>query len=100
MSYIRLNISDQTQTLNGEVHTSVGDALVAALSSDGSINELALALSGFIAPRDDESPFRGFVEGWNLEPYYAGILIIDLAARIVAARPTYQSECRCEREAL
>lgn len=90
MSYIRLNISDQTQTINGEVHGSRGDALVAALSAEpDSIRELALALSRFIAPLDDESPFRWFAMGHNLEPFDSGILIIDLTARVVAVDSTY-----------
>jgi hypothetical protein len=90
MSYIRLNISDQTQTINGEVHASVGDSIVAALSAEPeTIDELTLALARFIAPQDDSSPFRWFAEGQNFEPYDAGILIIDLAARVVVVDSSY-----------
>jgi hypothetical protein len=96
MSYIRLNISDQTQTLNGEVHGGVGDALVAALSAEPeTIDELALALARFVHPQNDESPFHQLAEGQRLEPFDAGILIIDLAARIVAVESTYSQPSPC-----
>jgi addiction module HigA family antidote len=42
-------------------------------------------------PLDDQSPFRSFHKGENLEPYDAGILIIDLAARTVAVDSSYSS---------
>lgn len=90
MSYIRLNIADQTQTVNGEVHGGVGDALVAALSAEPeTVDELTVALARFAQPQNDSSPFRRFVEGENFEPYDAGILVIDLAARVVAVDSTY-----------
>ncbi|MBI3650827.1 MAG: hypothetical protein HY231_07230 [Acidobacteria bacterium] len=167
MSYIRLNIIDQHQAINGEVHGSEGDAIVAALAAEPeTIDELALAFSRFTqnrearrhqdhalprtqdhapsvqdretlltqddaaltqdhassltqgdAPRltlrdeslplaqDDslplarndaaslahhhESPFRGFANYENLEPSDAGVVIIDLAARLVAVDSSY-----------
>lgn len=90
MSYIRLNIIDQTQTISGEVHGSVGDAVVAALAAEPeTVDELALALARFVKPQSDQSPFHWFQEGENLAPYDAGILVVDLAARIVAVDSTY-----------
>lgn len=34
MSYVRLNITDPTQTINDEIHGYLGDALVAALTAE------------------------------------------------------------------
>jgi hypothetical protein len=34
MSYIRLNITDQTQTISGEVNDNTGDAVIAALAAE------------------------------------------------------------------
>lgn len=42
MSYIRLNITDQKQTLHDEVHGSFGDVILAALTAEPeTIDELA-----------------------------------------------------------
>jgi len=138
MSCIRLNIIDQSQTISGEVHASVGDAIVAALAAEPeTIEELALALARFIKPDGNQSPLQpfhkevtpnchisrsldgnqsplqpfhkgenlepydayeqpaeykkalAFHKGENLEPCDAGILIVDLAARVVAVDSTY-----------
>jgi hypothetical protein len=118
MSYLRINVIDQTQTISGEVHGSEGDALVAALAAEPeTIDELAIAFARFTQssnlqhqphtslgnqeqslPIEDgevssthyhESPFRRFARYENLEPYDAGILVIDLAARVVAIDSTY-----------
>ncbi|OLE54352.1 MAG: hypothetical protein AUG51_08770 [Acidobacteria bacterium 13_1_20CM_3_53_8] len=90
MSYVRLNIIDQTQTINGEVHGYFGDALMAALTAEPeTVEELALALARFIKPQGDSSPFAGFREGEDFEPYDAGVVVIDLGARVVAADSSY-----------
>lgn len=90
MSYIRLNIIDQTQTINSEVHGYLGDALVAALTAGPeTVEELGLVLARFINPQSDLSPFARFREGENFEPYDAGVVVIDLAARVVAADSSY-----------
>jgi hypothetical protein len=89
MSYVRLNITDQNRTTSGDVHGYVCDAFVAALTAEPeTIEELELALGRFIS-RDDWSPLAGFFEGENLEPYDAGIVVINLAARLVAIDSTY-----------
>lgn len=90
MSYVRLNIIDQKQTISGEVHGYYGDALVASLTAEpDTVEELALALERFIKSSNDAEPFFGFRKVENLEPHDAGILVIDLASRIVAAESTY-----------
>src|SRR5256885_3116873 len=90
MSYVRLNITNQTQTINGEVHGYFGDALVAALTAEPeSVEELGVALARFIKPLSDGSPFARFKQGADFEPYDAGVVVIDLAARVVASDSSY-----------
>ena len=90
MSYIRLNITDAEQAINGEAHGYLGDALVAALTAEPeTVEELGLALARFIKPLSDSSPFARFQKGENFEPDDAGIVVIDLAARVVAVDSSY-----------
>src|SRR5215204_5531416 len=90
MSEIKLNLIDSTTILNGTIHGSIGDYCVAALSAEPeTIDELVAALQRFQTHAADlQSHFRLGSEP-NLEPYDAGILIIDLAARVVACESTY-----------
>ena len=90
MSYVRLNIIDRSQTINSEVHGYLGHALVAVLTTETEmVEELGAALARFIKPQSDGSPFAGFREEANFEPYDAGMVVIDLAARVVAADSSY-----------
>src|SRR5437762_4940964 len=90
MSYVRLNIIDRNQTIHDEVHGYLGDALVAALTAEPeTIEELGLALARFFKPQSDGSPFALFREGEDFEPDDAGVVVIDLAARVVAADSSY-----------
>lgn len=92
MSHVRLNITDRNQTISGEVHGFFGDALVASLAAEPeTVEELALALARFIKPHSDLSPFHGFAKRENLEPDDAGVLVIDLTARVVAVDSSYSS---------
>src|SRR5687768_13277997 len=72
----------------------------AALSAEPeTIAELASALTRYIKPLDDHSPFASFhssINGANhpqldTEPWDAGIVVIDLAARIVASESIYSA---------
>ncbi|MGB9179225.1 MAG: hypothetical protein WCB68_08250 [Pyrinomonadaceae bacterium] len=90
MSYVRLNIIDAEHTINGEVHGYFGDALVAAMTAESeTVEELGLALGRFIKPLSDSSPFACFRKGENFEPYDAGVVVIDLAGRVVAVDSSY-----------
>src|SRR5258705_168797 len=90
MSEVRLNILDRIGTINGTVHGSVADAIVAALSAEPeTIAELEAALGRFIKPLDDQKPFSLFHGYANEQAWDAGIVIVDLAARIVAAESSY-----------
>ena len=90
MSYIRLNITDQQQTIHSEVHGSFGDVILAALTAEPeTIEEMAWAVERFVTVDDKRPVFAGFVGCENLESYDAGIMVIDLAGRVIAADSTY-----------
>ena len=110
MSEVKLNLIDSHETLHGTIHGSVADACVAALSAEPeTIAELSTALARYIKPLDEWGPFATFhsivhsldhspAHSWlsnsantrlDTEPWDAGIVVIDLAARIVACESTY-----------
>ena len=90
MSEVRLNILDASRAICGTIHGSVADAAVAALSAEPeTIGELQDAVARFIKPVNDFGPFAVFHADTNDEPSDAGIIFIDLAARVVAAESSY-----------
>jgi hypothetical protein len=91
MSEVKLNLIDSENILTGTVHGSVGDRCIAALSAEPeTILELEVALKRF---EQIDRQFRHFKNPSHVdtEPYDAGVLIIDLAARIVACESTYSA---------
>jgi len=97
MSEIKLNLLDSHILLTATVHGSVGDALVAALSAEPeTIDELETALKRFekcesIPASSLRRRARGPIDE---QPWDAGILVIDLPARIVACESTYSLPTR------
>ena len=92
MSEVKLNLIDAQNILSGTIHGSVADSCVAALSAEPeTIAELGAALGRYIRPQAEFSPFASFRCRCAIdsEPWDAGLLIIDLAARIVAVESTY-----------
>ena len=92
MSEVKLNLTDAQHTISGTIHGSVADACVAALSAEPeTILELEAALARYQKPTGDTRPFGWFHQYSELdtEPWDAGIVILDLAARIVASESTY-----------
>ena len=90
MSQIRINIIDETRAISGILHGSTGDVLVAALTAEPeTIEELETAVERFIKPESDWSIFRSFSKYEDFEPYDAGLLIIDLTAKVIMADSTY-----------
>lgn len=99
MSEVKLNLVDAERVLHGTIHGSVADACVAALSAEPeTIAELNAALARYIKPRDEGSQLasfhsRGFSSNaqpeLDTELWDAGIMVIDLAARIVASESSY-----------
>jgi hypothetical protein len=91
MSEISLTVRDADRALHAHVHASRVDYLVAALSADPeTIPELQAALARY---RPDEVP--GFFGRWragvDVEPWDAGVCVIDLTARLLVVRSTYSS---------
>jgi hypothetical protein len=97
MSEIKLNLIDSQTILSGTIHGSIGDRCVAALSAEPeTISELEAALARFerCPPNFSVSPNFNSRPSVDPAPYDAGILIIDLAARIVACDSTYSQPGR------
>ena len=92
MSEVKLNLIDAQNILTGTIHGSVADSCVAALSAEPeTITELEAALGRYIRPQAEFGPFASFRSrcAVDSEPWDAGLLIIDLTARIVAVESTY-----------
>ncbi len=92
MSEIKLNLTDAQHIIHGSIHGSMADRAVAALSAEPeTIAELEAALARYIKPVTTLGPFAWFHESPQIDaqPWDAGIVIIDLAARIVASESTY-----------
>jgi hypothetical protein len=97
MSEIKLNLLDSHTLLTATVHGSVGDRLVAALSAEPeTVDELENALQRFekcesIPASSLSRRARGPIDE---QPWDAGILVIDLPARMVACESTYSLPTR------
>jgi hypothetical protein len=92
MSEVRLNLLDALDAIQGTIHGSVADAVIASLSAEPeTIAELEAALERFNKRIDDRSPFASFAAGENTEPWDAGVVVVDLAARIVASESSYSA---------
>ena len=92
MSEVKLNLTDSQHTIHGTIHGSIADSCVAALSAEPeTIAELEAALARYIKPTAGSSPFAWFRKGREIDdrPWDAGIVVIDLGARIVAVESTY-----------
>jgi hypothetical protein len=92
MSEVKFNLVDSQSILVGTVHGSIGDLCVAALAAEPeTIAEFEIALQRFDPdPPSFKSPccFSEY-PAIDDQPYDAGILIIDLAARVVVCNSTY-----------
>ncbi len=89
MSEVRLNIIDWEGAVHGTVHGSVSDAVVAALSAEPqTLIEVEAAMARFIRPTE-QRPFLSFKAGVNDEPWDAGVVLVDLAARVLASESLY-----------
>lgn len=92
MSYLRINLIDSSEARNGEVHGGVSDRLIAALSAEPeTISELELALARFQQPTDDAPLTVPFKAGEDFTPFEAGLVIIDLIARVLMVDSTYSA---------
>lgn len=101
MSEVRLNLVDSKNILLGTIHGSIADACIAALSAEPeTVEELEAALARYMKLTGDAAeqtrPFASFsvASEVDTEPWDAGVVMIDLAARIVAAESTYSQPGR------
>jgi hypothetical protein len=91
MSEVCLVIRDVHRDIHAHAHGSFADSVVAALSVEPeTIEELEAGLDRFLA-RGEASHFAWFRPGIDEQPYDAGLVIVDLAARLVVCESTYSS---------
>jgi hypothetical protein len=95
MSEVKLVVRDESADRSGTVHGSVAECFIAALSADPvSLTELDAAVDRFAL----ESPPQGHLltlrHIMDAEPWDAGLVVIDLAARLVVIDSSYFSSCR------
>lgn len=89
MSQVRMIVRDAVREICGTPHGSDAERIVAALSAEPeTIAELEPALERFMAVSEG-GYFRFFRDAVDDEPYDAGIVIVDLAARMVLYQSTY-----------
>ncbi len=94
MSCVRLIVRDAGSDLSGTCHGAEADRVVAALSAEPeTIAELEAALERFQKPHEYRL-FNCFSRGIDDEPWDAGLVIVDLAARLVVCESTYSSPYR------
>lgn len=90
MSEVRLVVREAGCDWSGTIHGSMADQAIAALSADPvTRDELEAAMARFNRP-----PESGRMLGWfrphlDDEPYDAGLVVIDLVARMVTIDSTY-----------
>ena len=90
MSQITLTVIDAGRAIHGRPHGSFADRVVAALAAEPeTIEELVEALARFDPGERDF--FLHFETGVCDEPFDAGVCIVDLTARLVAARSSYST---------
>ena len=90
MSEVRLLVREVERDWSGTIHGSCADAAVAALSADPTtLEELETAYGRYEKRRDDRRFLCNLSPGSCDEPYDAGLVVIDLAARLVVVDSTY-----------
>lgn len=95
MSEVMLNIIDAHRALCGPLHGSVVDAVIAALSAEPeTIAELEAAVARFIKPSIAANLFSRFRSGTCQQAWDAGIVCVDLAARVLCMESSYSAPQR------
>ncbi|MEZ5306171.1 MAG: hypothetical protein R2684_03380 [Pyrinomonadaceae bacterium] len=103
MSLIRINVTDRTTLLTGELHASFCDRLIASLSAEPStIAELEHAFTRFTDDPDNLNPLSWLSrfdfddplevsKSLGYEPFDAGLMNIDLIGKTVGGCSTYST---------
>ena len=95
MSEVRFVLREQDRDWSGTIHGSCADRAIAALSADPfTREELELATTRFSKPVPGSPFFMNLRPGLHDEPYDAGLVIVDLVARLVVVDSTYSSPGR------
>ena len=95
MSEVRLVVREAQQDWSGTIHGSDADRAVAALSADPlTMEDLEMAVARFAKRDPDHRYFCNLGPGSCAEPYDAGLVVIDLVARLVVVNSTYSSPGR------
>src|SRR5437588_7150518 len=90
MSEVRLVVREAERDWSGTIHGSCADRAVAALSADPvTLDELEASVTRFARP--ERRFFSNLSPGLCEEPFDAGLVIIDLVARLVIVDSTYSS---------
>ncbi|HEX5446216.1 MAG TPA: hypothetical protein VFW87_20485 [Pirellulales bacterium] len=94
MSQVRLVVRDANRDMYGTPHGSDADRVIAALNAEPeTFEDLQRALDRF-CKSGELGFFAGFRAGINDEPYDAGLVVVDLPARLVVCESTYSSPGR------
>ncbi len=92
LSETRLVIRESARDWSGTIHASDADRAVAALSADPvTLEELEAAIGRFARPIRGCRLFANLSQGLCDEPYDAGLVVIDLVARLIVVDSTYSS---------
>ncbi len=92
MSEVRVVVREAGHDWSGTMHGSSADRAIAALSADPiTLAELDTACARFAKPSAKRPFFANLSAGLRDDPHDAGIVIIDLVARLVVVDSTYSS---------
>jgi hypothetical protein len=92
VSEVRLIVREAACDWSGTIHGSDADRAIAALSADpDTMAELEVAAERFAKRSPGGRFFSNLSRGLCAEPYDAGLVVIDLVARLVVVDSTYSS---------
>ncbi|HQX52585.1 MAG TPA: hypothetical protein PLR25_21875 [Planctomycetaceae bacterium] len=95
MSEVKLVIRDANEDRSGTVHGCVAEWFIAALSADPvSLTELDAAVDRFALASPDRGHFTHFRHAIDAEPWDAGLVVVDMEARLVVIDSSYSSPGR------
>ena len=95
MTEVMLNVIDAKGAIHAKTPTVIADCVVAAASVDPeTIDELQLGMARFLRPGGEWGVLETWATGRCLEPWDAGIGIVDLTARLIVFQANYDALLR------
>jgi hypothetical protein len=92
MSEVRLVVRELERDWSGNDHAAFADRVIAALSADPeTLDELKVAVERFEKPTKTGRLFANLSPGLRAEPHDAGLVVVDLVARLIVVDSTYSS---------